>query len=117
MYERGVLDAEQDDLNLFYYQHYYHYRKGYDRTRRRLKQPHSGSVLDSRFFILGALAGVVVLLVVLGTTLIQRFTTNELNNSQVVAGGAAPTVAPPPQRLPHPQLPRSLPLPPRLRLC
>ncbi len=34
MYKLGVRDAEHDDLNLFYYQHYYYYRKGYDRTRR-----------------------------------------------------------------------------------
>jgi hypothetical protein len=34
MYKLGARDAEHDDLNLFYYQHYYYYRKGYDRTRR-----------------------------------------------------------------------------------
>ncbi len=36
MYERGIQDAAQDDLNPFYYQHYYHYRRGYDLARRRL---------------------------------------------------------------------------------
>jgi hypothetical protein len=34
MYKLGVRDAEQDDLNLFYYQHYYYYRQGYDQSRR-----------------------------------------------------------------------------------
>ncbi|NJK82073.1 MAG: hypothetical protein HC876_14780 [Chloroflexaceae bacterium] len=37
MYERGVADAEREDLNLFYYQHYYHYRRGYDEARRKLR--------------------------------------------------------------------------------
>jgi hypothetical protein len=37
MYERGVADAERGELHPFYYQHYYHYRRGYDRTRRRLR--------------------------------------------------------------------------------
>jgi hypothetical protein len=39
MYERGVADAERGELHPFYYQHYYHYRRGYDRTRRRLRRP------------------------------------------------------------------------------
>lgn len=37
MYERGVLDAEHDELNPFYYQHYYYYRRGYDDMRRRTR--------------------------------------------------------------------------------
>lgn len=37
MFERGVRDAEQDELNPFYYQHYYHYRRGYDKARRSLR--------------------------------------------------------------------------------
>jgi hypothetical protein len=36
MYRRGVADAENGDPHPFYYQHYYQYRRGYDRTRRRL---------------------------------------------------------------------------------
>lgn len=35
MYDRGALDAEQDELNAFYYQHYYYYRRGYDDARRQ----------------------------------------------------------------------------------
>ena len=31
MYQRGVADAERGELHPFYYQHYYHYRRGYDR--------------------------------------------------------------------------------------
>ncbi|MCU0493014.1 MAG: hypothetical protein MUD01_15605 [Chloroflexaceae bacterium] len=37
MYRRGIEDAEANDLNPFYYQHYYHYRRGYDETRRRVR--------------------------------------------------------------------------------
>lgn len=39
MYDRGVADAERGELHPFYYQHYYHYRRGYDKTRRRLRRP------------------------------------------------------------------------------
>lgn len=35
MYRRGVADAEQGEPQPFFYQHYYHYRRGYDRARRR----------------------------------------------------------------------------------
>ncbi len=38
MYQRGVYDAENDELNPFYYQHYYHYRRGYDKARRQVRQ-------------------------------------------------------------------------------
>lgn len=37
MFERGIHDAEHDELNPFYYQHYYSYRQGYDRARRRVR--------------------------------------------------------------------------------
>lgn len=39
MYELGVSDAERGDPNPFYYQHYYPYRRGYDKARRRLRGP------------------------------------------------------------------------------
>jgi len=39
MYQRGVADAERGELHPFYYQHYYHYRRGYDHMRRRLRRP------------------------------------------------------------------------------
>lgn len=35
MSRRGAEDAEHGDLNPFYYQHYYHYRRGFDRIRRQ----------------------------------------------------------------------------------
>jgi hypothetical protein len=39
MYRRGIADAERDDVNPFYYRHYYPYKRGYDETRRRLRRP------------------------------------------------------------------------------
>jgi hypothetical protein len=39
MYQRGLADAERGELHPFYYQHYYHYRRGYDHARRRLRGP------------------------------------------------------------------------------
>lgn len=35
MFRRGVADAERGEPNPFYYQHYYHYRRGVNRARRR----------------------------------------------------------------------------------
>ena len=46
MYRRGVADAEQGEPHPFYYQHYYQYRRGYDRTRRSLGLP--GGYYDAR---------------------------------------------------------------------
>ena len=34
MYRRGLADAAQGEPHPFYYQHYYQYRKCYDRARR-----------------------------------------------------------------------------------
>ena len=39
MYRRGLADAERDDVNPFYYRHYYPYRRGFDEARRRLRRP------------------------------------------------------------------------------
>jgi hypothetical protein len=64
MYEQGALDAERDELNTFYYQHYYYYRKGYDGTRRRLRRSGTHGV-ESRPHP-GYLVALVVLLLGLG---------------------------------------------------
>jgi hypothetical protein len=37
MFERGAQDAVHDELNSFYYQHYYFYRQGYDQARRQVR--------------------------------------------------------------------------------
>jgi hypothetical protein len=61
MYERGIFDAEQDELNLFYYQHYYYYRKGYDKARKRVYRA-SRALPFSRSLLLVAAASIVVIL-------------------------------------------------------
>jgi hypothetical protein len=38
-FERGVSDAQNDQLNTTYYQHYYYYRLGYDQARRQMRRP------------------------------------------------------------------------------
>ncbi len=68
MYERGVADAERGELHPFYYQHYYHYRRGYDQARRRMRRT-SLSLLSGRAWLLTM--GVMLigtLAVVLGST-------------------------------------------------
>lgn len=42
MYRRGYADAERGEPNPFYYQHYYHYRRGFDHGRRGLGLPLPG---------------------------------------------------------------------------
>ncbi|HEX9374273.1 MAG TPA: hypothetical protein VF897_24880 [Roseiflexaceae bacterium] len=69
MYRRGVADAEQGEPHPFYYQHYYQYRRGYDRARRSRGLP--GGIYDVRrrrrtrliAIALLLIAGVVVVLV------------------------------------------------------
>lgn len=78
MYERGALDAEQDDLNSFYYQHYYYYRRGYDDARRQQRR---GTGDGRPRALLIALAAVAVTLVAVLLSL-GGF------------GGAAPAAAP-----------------------
>ncbi|MCG8346609.1 MAG: SH3 domain-containing protein [Chloroflexales bacterium] len=62
MYERGVQDAARDDFNPFYYQHYYHYRQGYNTTRRRLRRESPADQSPTRRFItlVLSLAGVLI---------------------------------------------------------
>ncbi len=65
MYERGIHDAEQDDLNLFYYQHYYYYRKGYDKARKRVQRTGSSGLGAFNPKQLGIVAAVVVVAILL----------------------------------------------------
>jgi len=74
MYQRGVADAEHGEPHPFYYQHYYHYRRGYDRARRSLGWPGARfggrrrrSILLLLAFIL--VAGVAALVVLRGRML------------------------------------------------
>lgn len=82
MFERGVADAEQDDLNLFYYQHYYHYRRGYDHARRQLRHLHdtaAGTFSVPRLLLVFAGVALGMLLLVFGLPWLQQ---NVGNGSQ-----------------------------------
>lgn len=63
MYALGVHDAEHNTPNFFYYQHYYHYRRGYDQTRFRQ------SIYAQLFFRFRwpVFSGILLGLMVLGT--------------------------------------------------
>jgi hypothetical protein len=63
MYQRGVADAERGDLHPFYYQHYYPYRRGFDRTRRHLRGPRIVGFGRARW---GRLALLLALLILVG---------------------------------------------------
>lgn len=65
MYERGVADAERGELHPFYYQHYYHYRRGYDHARRRLRRAPLAVVAEHR----RALATIIVVALVVTVTM------------------------------------------------
>src|SRR3712207_409603 len=62
MYRRGIADAEKGDPHPFYYQHYYQYRRGYDRARRRLGLP--GGAYDPRRWRTLLLAATTVVAIV-----------------------------------------------------
>lgn len=64
MYKLGVRDAEQDDLNLFYYQHYYHYRQGYDQTRRGSTRTSFTKVLPAKWRKSPAMIAVAVVVLI-----------------------------------------------------
>lgn len=67
MYERGVADAERGELHPFYYQHYYHYRRGYDQARRRMRRPIWSALADGRrMALLGGTTLTIALIVVVG---------------------------------------------------
>lgn len=83
MAQRGADDAEHgDEPNPFYYQHYYHYRRSYNRARQRQKPVYRRAVL----WLIG----------VVGVAAIALFA---LNNQQLVtrppaaaASAKAPTI-------------------------
>lgn len=60
MYRRGIADAERGEPHPFYYEHYYQYRRGYDRARRSRGLP--GGFYDIRRRRIARFAAVVVVL-------------------------------------------------------
>jgi hypothetical protein len=112
MFERGVQDAERDDLNTFYYQHYYHYRRGYDKARRRLRREPAPGVKRSGIFT--RLLGLLIAVAFLAGGAIFLLNRNGADLLQVSEAGQAtlvaifPTSSPRPTRqarTPTPELP------------
>ncbi len=67
MYERGVADAERGELHPFYYQHYYHYRRGYDQAQRRMRRPIWSALADKRqVALIGGATLTIALIIVIG---------------------------------------------------
>lgn len=69
MYRRGVADAERGEVHPFYYQHYYPYRRAFDRTRRRLRQP---AVLQTNRRRMSLALGTLLVIALLGFALFRR---------------------------------------------
>lgn len=67
MYERGVADAERGELHPFYYQHYYHYRRGYDQAQRRMRRTPLSFLSGRGWLLTIGIVLVVTLTVVLGS--------------------------------------------------
>jgi hypothetical protein len=103
-FERGVADAQNDQLNTTYYQHYYYYRLGYDQARRQMRRPaiRSGRPWAPRRSLLLA----ALVLAVLGAWyLLLRETTAE-------PVATAPTAQPRPTMTARPTaVPTALPAP------
>lgn len=99
MYERGTLDAEQDELNLFYYQHYYYYRKGYDKARKRVYRT-SRALPFSRSLLLFAAASIVVIL--LSAVGLQFYQGSSAPTDRTASVDAVSTRTPRPTRTPAP---------------
>src|SRR5690242_6777605 len=89
MYERGVADAEQGDPHPFYYQHYYHYRRGYDKARRHLRGQRvwSSGRSERGWLIIAA----IVLLVGIGSFVALR--SRAQSTLAIRPLGAAPTLS------------------------
>lgn len=90
MYQLGVRDAENDDLNLFYYQHYYYYRQGYDQARRsaqKAQKAASGekvSVLPSVQRMMPFLSGLVIVVLLVAVLVLAMRGPGESSSPAVV---------------------------------
>lgn len=108
MARRGTTDAEHGEPNPFYYQHYYPYRRAYDRARRRLRRP--GIPSNSRLrLIIGSLLGLGLLVVLLQQPLRQALAPP---TPTAVAHSENATASPVPTRTPILPTATPTPLPP-----
>jgi len=115
MFERGKRDAEQDELNPFYYQHYYHYRRGYDKARRSIRHAPPGASQPSAVGRLPLLGFGLLVLVALGALAYGAWGRGDtgLSRSAGVRAVESPAAsASIPTRIPR--VPTDTPLPPTL---
>ena len=98
MYRRGAADAEKGEPHPFYYQHYYQYRRGYDRTRRSLGLP--GGMYDQRRRRLTSALLIAAALLLIAAALLayrglgQRATTSVAGTPAATAAARLPTRTP-----------------------
>ncbi len=93
MYERGVTDAERGELHPFYYQHYYHYRRGYDQARRRMRHTPLSFLTGRGWLLTIGVMLVVGLTAVLGGVFRSQIPQwRSWSNAEEVASPGAPEV-------------------------
>ena len=112
MFRRGVMDAEDGELHPFYYQHYYHYRRGYDQTRWRLRWELSWRQGWIRRTL--TLAVIAIMLIGLSTLLILRARTRPQTLAQTLSTSSISTVdvtTLPPTTTAPTEIPVATPLP------
>lgn len=86
MYRRGVADAERGEVHPFYYQHYYPYRRAFDRTRRRLRQP---AVLQTNRQRMLLVLGTLLIVALLGFALFRRSQAQSAMMAQTAASSTS----------------------------
>lgn len=89
MYERGVADAERGELHPFYYQHYYHYRRGYDQARRRMRRSVWSMLAYGRWMLLAG----AVLAIALTLAMSSIWRTGKQEDRAILAMPATHTLA------------------------
>ncbi len=115
MYQIGIRDAELNDLNDLYYQHYYYYRQGYDRKRRQMRRAATFGVMAHR-----PLVSVVLVLVLLGVvsgagyfllnnTIDITASNNRVGGTPVISPTPTPTTVITPTMTPAPATPTPVP--------
>ncbi|MBK9945329.1 MAG: hypothetical protein IPP13_27380 [Kouleothrix sp.] len=89
MYRRGIADAAHGEPHPFYYEHYYQYRRGYDRARRSRGLPGGAYALRQRRLVRLAVVGALLLFGLMGY-LVWRARSQQLAATQLPGPSTAP---------------------------
>lgn len=115
MYRRGIADADRGEPHPFYYEHYYQYRRGYDRARHSRGLP--GGFYDRRRRRMLRLGGLgLVLIVGLAALWLWRNRSQETIAAQAPAGQQIAAATLPPTRTPIFATPTAPPTPTQIGL-